>query len=92
MGAITASRTTLKPDPIYGSVLASKFVNCLMHGGKKTVAQGVFYGALNIIKEKLPDRDPIEVFNTAVENVKPHVEVRSKRVGGISRVKPLKSG
>lgn len=89
MGAITASRTTLKPDPVYGSVLASKFINCLMYGGKKTTAQGVFYGALDIIKEKLPDRDPIEVFNQAVENVKPHVEVRSKRVGGAAYQVPM---
>lgn len=89
MGAITASRSTLKPDPVYGSILASKFVNCLMYGGKKTTAQGVFYGALDIIKEKLPDREPIEVFTQAVENVKPHVEVRSKRVGGAAYQVPM---
>jgi len=89
MGAITASRTSLKPDPVYGSLLASKFVNCLMHGGKKTVAQGVFYGALNIIKEKMPDREPIEVFNVALENIKPHIEVRSKRVGGAAYQVPM---
>jgi small subunit ribosomal protein S7 len=89
MGAITASRDTLKPDPVYGSILASKFVNCLMHGGKKTVAQGVFYGALNVIKEKMPDKDPIEVFNQALENVKPHIEVRSKRVGGAAYQVPM---
>src|SRR5690349_2764849 len=89
MGAITASRSTLKPDPVYGSILASKFVNCLMYGGKKTVAQGVFYDALDIIKKKLPDREPIEVFTQAVENVKPHVEVRSKRVGGAAYQVPM---
>jgi small subunit ribosomal protein S7 len=89
MGAITASRDTLKPDPVYGSVLASKFINCLMHGGKKTVAQGVFYGALNVIKEKMPDKEPIEVFNQALENVKPHIEVRSKRVGGAAYQVPM---
>ena len=82
MGRITASRTTLKPDPRYGSILASKFINCLMHDGKKSTAQGVFYRALDIIKEKIPDQDPSEVFTRAVENVKPAIEVRSKRVGG----------
>ena len=55
MGRITASRKSLKPDPKYGSILASKFVNCLMHEGKKSVAQKVFYDALDIIKEKLPN-------------------------------------
>ena len=89
MGRITASRETLKPDPVYGSLLASKFVNCLMHGGKKTVAQGVFYDALKVIKEKMPDKDPIEVFTQAVENIKPHIEVRSKRVGGAAYQVPM---
>jgi small subunit ribosomal protein S7 len=89
MGRITASRTQLKPDPRYGSVLASKFVNCLMWDGKKSVAQDVFYGAMDIIKEKIPDREPIEVFTQAVENVKPHVEVRSRRVGGAAYQVPM---
>ncbi|MFO0817169.1 MAG: 30S ribosomal protein S7 [Pirellulales bacterium] len=89
MGAITASSTTLKPDPIYKSVLASKFINCLMYDGKKSVAQAVFYGALDVIKQKMPDRDPIEVFTIAVENVKPYIEVRSRRVGGAAYQVPM---
>jgi small subunit ribosomal protein S7 len=89
MGAITASSTTLKPDPKYKSVLASKFINCLMHDGKKTVAQNLFYDALDLIKTKLPERDPIEVFSIAVENVKPHIEVRSRRVGGAAYQVPM---
>jgi small subunit ribosomal protein S7 len=89
MGAITASSTTLKPDPIYKSVLASKFINCLMYDGKKSVAQAVFYGALDVIKQKMPDRDPIEVFSIAVENVKPYIEVRSRRVGGAAYQVPM---
>ena len=89
MGKITSSRTQLKPDPKYGSELASKFINCLMWDGKKTVAQSVFYDALEIIGEKINDRSPIEVFTEAVENVKPHVEVRSKRVGGASYQVPM---
>jgi small subunit ribosomal protein S7 len=89
MGRITASSTTLKPDPKYGSVLASKFINCLMHDGKKSTAQGVFYGALDIVKEKIPDKEPIEVFTQAMENVKPNIEVRSKRVGGAAYQVPM---
>jgi small subunit ribosomal protein S7 len=89
MGRITASSTTLKPDPKYGSVLASKFINCLMSDGKKSVAQGVFYGALDIVKEKIPDKEPIEVFTQAMENVKPNIEVRSKRVGGAAYQVPM---
>ena len=82
MGRITASRKQLKPDPRFDSLLASKFINCLMQDGKKTVAQNIFYNALDEIQTRLPDVEPLEVFTTAVENVKPHIEVRSKRVGG----------
>ncbi len=89
MARITASRKQLKPDPVHGSLLASKFINCLMLDGKKSIAQGLFYGALAIIKERLPDEEPIEVFNQAVENVKPAIEVRSKRVGGAAYQVPM---
>ncbi len=89
MGRITASRTSLKPDARYKSLLVSKFINCLMHDGKKSVAQDVFYSALDLIKEKLPEKDPIEVFTTAVENVKPYIEVRSRRVGGAAYQVPM---
>jgi small subunit ribosomal protein S7 len=89
MGAITASRTHLNPDPVYGSVLASKFINCLMWNGKKSVAQAVFYDALNIIKDKISDVPPIDVFTQAVENVKPEIEVRSRRVGGAAYQVPM---
>ncbi|NOX53476.1 MAG: 30S ribosomal protein S7 [Planctomycetes bacterium] len=78
----TASQVQLKPDPRFHSKLASKFINCLMRDGKKSVAQRVFYDAMDQIKKRLPDEDPLEVFTTAVENVKPSIEVRSRRVGG----------
>jgi len=78
----TASATQLKPDPRLKSLLVSKFVNCLMHDGKKSVALKVFYDAVDIIQEKMPDEDPLVVFTRAVENVRPSIEVRSKRVGG----------
>ena len=89
MGRITASRTQLKGDPRHDSMLASKFINCLMNDGKKTIAQRVFYDALAIIKEKVPGEEPVEVFTQAVENVKPHIEVRSKRVGGAAYQVPM---
>ena len=89
MGRITASRKQLKPDPRYDSLLAAKFINNLMWDGKKSVAQAVFYDALEILRKKVPDTEPIEVFSQAVENVKPQVEVRSKRVGGASYQVPM---
>src|ERR1043165_9102138 len=85
----TASADTLKPDPRYNNKLASKFMNCLMWQGKKATAQRIFYGALDQIKKRMPDADPLEVFTTAVEHVKPTVEVRSKRVGGATYQVPL---
>ena len=87
----TASATQLKPDPRYGSKLAAKFVNCLMHDGKKSTAYRVFYDAMERVGEKMPEVEggPIEVFHEAVENVKPSVEVRSKRVGGATYQVPV---
>jgi len=89
MGNITASRTQLKGDPRYNSLLASKFINCLMWDGKKTTAQAVFYEAMDIIAERNSKDSPIDVFTQAVENVKPHIEVRSKRVGGAAYQVPI---
>ncbi len=78
----TASQTQLKPDPRFGSILVSKFINCLMHDGKKSVAQQVFFAALDRIEKRVSEDEPLEVFTQAVLNVKPAIEVRSKRVGG----------
>ena len=89
MGRITSSKSQLKPDPVHNSELASKFINCLMWDGKKTIAQNVFYNALDEIKKRVPDQEAIDVFTQAVENVKPHIEVRSKRVGGASYQVPM---
>lgn len=89
MARITASRKQLRPDPVHGSVLASKFINCLMVDGKKSTAQKVFYDALDAIKERMPEEEAIEVFTQAVENVKPAIEVRSKRVGGAAYQVPM---
>jgi small subunit ribosomal protein S7 len=85
----TASYSMLKPDARYGSKLATKFMNCLMWEGKKATAQRIFYGALDQIKKRMAESDPIEVFTQAVEHVKPSVEVRSKRVGGATYQVPM---
>ena len=89
MGRQTASKKMLAPDPKYGSLLASKFINSMMWDGKKSVSQAVFYQALEFIREKIPDVEPIEVFTQAVDNVKPNLEVRSRRVGGASYQVPM---
>jgi small subunit ribosomal protein S7 len=85
----TASEDILKPDPRYNSKLVSKFINCLMWQGKKTVAQKVVYGAMDQISKKVKDVPVLELFETAVNNVKPYVEVRSRRVGGANYQVPM---
>jgi len=85
----TASAETLKPDPRYKDKLVSKFINCLMHDGKKSKSQWSFYRAMDIIEQKVKGKEPIEVFKAAIENVKPLIEVRSKRVGGATYQVPI---
>jgi len=76
------------PDPKYGSQDVAKFMNVIMTGGKKSVAEQIVYGALDQIKRKT-SKDPLEVFNQAVNNVKPMVEVKSRRVGGANYQVPV---
>ncbi len=71
----------INPDPVYGDVMLAKLINRSMRDGKKTIAQAQVYGALEIIKAKL-DIDPIKVFHQALDNIRPEMEVRSRRVGG----------
>src|SRR3954471_7137007 len=85
----TASEDMLKADPRFNSKLVSKFINCLMWDGKKTVAIKVVYGAMETIGKKMKDVPQLEVFETAINNVKPYVEVRSKRVGGANYQVPM---
>jgi small subunit ribosomal protein S7 len=85
----TASGTQLRGDPKHDSLLASKFINCMMHCGKKTVSQRIFYNALERIGRKVKDKEPIEVFEEAVRNVRPSVQIRSKRVGGSNYQVPM---
>ena len=85
----TKSEETLKADPRYDSLLVSKFVNNLMWDGKKTTALRIFYSALELVEDRIKDTNPLEIFETAVNNVKPRVEVRSKRVGGATYQVPM---
>ena len=76
------------PDPIYNSVLVTKLTNSIMLDGKKGVAQKVVYGAFDIIKEKT-DKDPMEVYTQALENIMPSLEVKARRVGGATYQVPI---
>ncbi len=80
-------RETL-PDPIYSSTLITKFINCMMEKGKKSVSEGIFYGALDVIKERAKE-DPVKVFKKALDTVKPVLEVKSRRVGGATYQVPV---
>ncbi len=83
-----AKKRTVLPDPVYSSELVTKFINCMMWDGKKTVSEKIFYSAMEIIKEKTK-MDPLKVFKTAVENVKPQQEVKSRRIGGANYQVPV---
>jgi small subunit ribosomal protein S7 len=85
----TASEDILRPDPRFNSKLVSKFINCLMWDGKKTIAQKVFYTAMDQVTKKIKDVPPLELFERAIDNVKPSAEVRSRRVGGANYQVPM---
>ena len=76
------------PDPIHASTLLTKFVNCMMYGGKRSTAMRIVYGSFNIIQEKTQE-EPVKVFKKAIENVKPVLEVKSRRVGGSTYQVPV---
>ncbi|MFH1726831.1 MAG: 30S ribosomal protein S7 [Pseudomonadota bacterium] len=76
-------------DPKYGSVLAEKFVNCMMQGGKKSTARSILYKSLDIIQKEVKEKEPIEAFKIAIENIKPLIEVKSRRVGGATYQVPM---
>jgi small subunit ribosomal protein S7 len=82
----------LKPDPRFQNPLLAKFINCVMKQGKKSVAQAIVYDAMDIVQKKLPGDDPLKVFQAAISNVKPMVEVRSRRVGGATYQVPVDVG
>ena len=85
----TASARQLQPDARCNSILVSKFINCLMWDGKKSTAVRIFYDALDIVAKRIKDAPPLEVFEKAIQNVKPNIEVRSRRVGGSNYQVPM---
>ena len=89
-GRITAADSQLRPDSRYGSKVLSRFINCLMYGGKKSVAERVVYNAMDEIEKRTKGTPTaLQVFEKAIENVRPEVEVRSKRVGGANYQVPM---
>jgi len=83
-----AEKREINPDPKFGDLVVSKFMNSLMQDGKKSAAESIVYGAFDVIQERTK-QDPIQVFHGALENVRPAVEVRSRRVGGATYQVPV---
>jgi small subunit ribosomal protein S7 len=84
-----AERREPRPDPKYQSKVLGKFINMVMERGKKSVAETIVYGALGAVKEKMSDKDPLEVFMQALENARPLLEVKSRRIGGATYQVPI---
>ncbi len=84
----TVPKREVLPDPLYNSALVTKFINCMMYGGKRSTAQRMLYDAMNQVQAKTQD-DPLKVFKKAVDNVKPTLEVKSRRVGGSNYQVPV---
>ncbi len=84
-----AAKREAMPDPKFGSVMVSKFVNILMWDGKKSTAQRIFYRALDYVAQRIKNEDPLEVFKQAINNVRPTVEVKPRRVGGATYQVPV---
>jgi small subunit ribosomal protein S7 len=84
-----AEKRPLTPDVRFNSELVARMINTIMERGKKSIAQGIVYGALDVIKERRKDVEPLEVFLQALENVKPRLEVKSRRVGGATYQVPI---
>ncbi len=86
-----AQRRTVAPDPKYNSEMVARVINYIMQSGKKSTAESIVYGALDEIKSRM-DQDPLEVLVKAVDNIKPRVEVKSRRVGGATYQVPVEVG
>jgi small subunit ribosomal protein S7 len=84
-----APKRVILPDPKFKSILVNKFINKMMKDGKKAVAEKNFYDAMDLIAEKLKTDNPVDVFNKAIDNIKPLLEVRSRRVGGATYQVPV---
>ena len=82
-------KRTILPDPIYNDLVVAKFINYLMEGGKKSIAEKIFYNSLDIITSQLKSDEPLDVFKKAIKNVAPMLEVKSKRIGGATYQVPV---
>jgi small subunit ribosomal protein S7 len=85
----SAIKREILPDQKFNSVLVSKFINCIMKRGKRSTAERILYGAMDAVIKKMPETNPVELFNQAIENIKPLVEVKSRRVGGANYQIPI---
>jgi small subunit ribosomal protein S7 len=85
----TALKREILPDPVYNDLVVAKFINKMMYDGKKSTAQSALYGALDELKAKITEEEPLTVFKKALENTKPQIEVRSRRVGGATYQVPV---
>lgn len=83
-----AAKRVILPDPKFGNLVLAKFINHVMESGKKSIAEKIVYGAMDIVAEK-SDKEPMEVFEEALDNIAPHVEVKSRRVGGATYQVPV---
>lgn len=84
-----AVKRQILPDPKFGSIQVTKFINTVMVSGKKSIAESIVYGALDILKTRLPNEDPLAIFNSAIDNAKPMLHVKSRRVGGATYQVPV---
>ncbi len=84
-----AERKENFPDPVYNSKILGKFINMVMERGKKSLSESIVYGALDIVKETMKDQDPLEIFMASIDNVRPLLEVKSRRIGGATYQVPL---
>jgi len=84
----SAEKREINPDPKFGDIVVSKFMNAVMYDGKKSVAENIVYGALDVIQARTK-QEPVAVFRQALDNVAPHIEVRSRRVGGATYQVPV---
>jgi small subunit ribosomal protein S7 len=84
-----AEKREVLPDPKFGDLIVTKFMNSIMYEGKTAVAEGIVYGAMDILADKRKESEPLETFHTALDNVSPSVEVRSRRVGGATYQVPV---
>ena len=83
------AKRQIDPDPRFNSVLVSKFINVLMNCGKKSIARNIFYDAMDVVADRITEDSPLDVFEKAMEKVRPRVEVKSRRVGGATYQVPI---